>query len=68
MALHRKPAGANSTAKDLVSASSPPLDAVYAASPGRALGPAIDVILMIEPFFYSVLHAKKYSLPEHMLN
>ena len=47
--MQRKPADANSTANDLVNASSPPLAAVYAASPGRALGPAIDVILMIEP-------------------
>ena len=62
MALQRKPAEANSTANDLVNASSPPLAAVYAASPGRALGPAIDVILMIEPLLLVFLKRRAIFL------
>src|SRR5215813_12978395 len=41
---------ASSADSALVRASSPPLAAVYTASPARASGPATDVTLMMRPY------------------
>ena len=43
------PSGPSSAASARVSAASPPLAAVYAASPARAMGPAMDVMLTMRP-------------------